>query len=72
MAHGEMSSYRNGKRSGHFPDVDATDMTANQSATDESGLKGGDSPIPGDTAGMIDGRLTKNVGRSGPGGGGIG
>ncbi|KKL07494.1 hypothetical protein LCGC14_2585500, partial [marine sediment metagenome] len=38
--HGEMSSYRNGKRPRAVPDIDATDMTANQGATDESGLKG--------------------------------
>ncbi len=70
--HGEMSSYRNGKRPRAVPDIDATDMTANQGATDESGLKGGDAPLPGETAGMMQGRLTRNVGRDGPGGGGIG
>ena len=73
MAHGELSSYRDGPRKGHFPDSDATDMTAGQSSTDESGLKGGDAPLPGnETAGLIDGRGTKNIGRSGPGGEGIG
>jgi len=70
---GEMSSYRNNPRPRAVPDRDATDMTAGQSSTDESGLKGGDAPLPGnETAGLIDGRGTKNIGRSGPGGEGIG
>ncbi len=69
---GEMSSYRGSPRPHAVPDRDATDMTANQGATDESGFKGGDAPLPGETAGMMQGRLTRNVGRDGPGGGGIG
>lgn len=71
---GEMSSYRNNPRDGTrtVPDRDATDMTSGQSSTDESGLKGGDSPLPGETAGMMQPKITKNVGRDGPGGGGIG
>ena len=70
MAHGEMSSYRNGKRTG-TPDTDATDFTANQDATDESGLKGGAASLPGETAGLTNPRVTRNIGRDGPGGNGI-